>query len=173
MYVFCREFRLGKPLAHQLRSVLPVNFRQLRELMQNYRLERTGLPPLEFTGDLIVEAAGSDPDVATEGRTTDVAIYAADDGQLLVSVRYNSPFLAECDAFVEAVNTADEAYELLCIYSPCDRIVTKRFDRNDPERLRTVERKLLRQYDQQVLYVMGQLRRYTESREPEHGQATA
>ncbi len=140
--------------------------------MQDFKLERTGLPPLEFTGQLIVESIGSDPDIATEGRTTDIAIYAANDGQLLVSVHYHSPHRGEPDAFVEAVDSADQAYELLCIYSPCDRIDTKQFDRNDLGRLRTVERKLLRQYDQQVLSVMEQLRLYSGSREPEPGQTT-
>lgn len=127
--------------------------------MENFELTRTALPGLTFRGTCLINCVGADPDDATGGRLTNVALYVADDGQFIVSISYRSPLGSEPNEdMVEAANTPLEVEEILSVYSPTDRLDDAVFGRDDAHR-RHVAAKLLRRYDKQVYAALEALSR--------------
>ncbi|MEZ6132627.1 MAG: hypothetical protein R3C59_28505 [Planctomycetaceae bacterium] len=124
--------------------------------METYTLQRTGLPPLSFQGLLLAESVGEDSDGTTQGRTHSIAVYETDDGEFVVSVRFQSPFTSELsDNIVEAVSTKDEVEEVLSLYDATERLDAKLFDDDPTKRGRQrVAAALQQRFDRQVLSVL-------------------
>lgn len=124
--------------------------------MITYTLQRTALPDLTFDGRRLAESVGMDADGATQGRTHSIAVYETDDGELIVSVRFNSPFESELsDSIVEAVRSVDEVEEVLSLYDATPRLDPNLFrcEPNQPKK-QSVANALQQRFDRQVLEVL-------------------
>ncbi len=123
--------------------------------MQTLTLARTALPGLTFTGKLLVEDLGKDTKDASHGRFHNIAVYEADDGQLIVSVQYRSHTVGEMpDDFVEAVDDFDEVDAVLSLYDPTVRAQFTELDQRESQRRQSVIAALTSAFDRQVANVL-------------------
>lgn len=131
--------------------------------MPEFRLPRTGLPEIEFSGDLLIDVPGEDPDGRTGGRRHDVSLYETDDDRFLLAISYHSPFPSESSIhFVEAVSSIQEFDDLLSLCSPTKFIERKMFrHENDYNAL---ARTLTQRYDFQVEQAIEAVKRAKAAR---------
>lgn len=124
--------------------------------MMRLTLPRTGLPDLEFLGQLLAESVGSDADGATQGRTHSVAIFETDDHEFVVAVSFDSPFEEELsDNIAESVRTPEEVEAFLSLYDATERVNRKRLREGLTEKkMQALFETLQQRFDQQVLKVL-------------------
>lgn len=124
--------------------------------MTRFTLQRTGLPDLDFQGQLLAESVGRDVDGAAQGRTHSLAIYETDDHEFVVAVSFSSPFDDELsDDIAESVRTPEEAEAFLSLYDASERLNRKRLREVLTEKkAQALFDTLQQRFDQQVLKVL-------------------
>ncbi|MEQ9408640.1 MAG: hypothetical protein RIK87_12970 [Fuerstiella sp.] len=124
--------------------------------MQTFALNRTGLPDLTFTGELLATVTGDDPDGMTEGRYHSISTYRTDDGQYVVCIECHSPFDSEMsDSIAEAVDTVEEIEATLSLYDPAERLNSELFAQNDRTSQQAVASCLTKRFDRLVLQMLN------------------
>ncbi len=131
--------------------------------METFTIERTALPELTFSGQLLAESIGEDTNGQSQGRVHELRVYETDDHQYIVSCRFRSPFESELsDSFVEVVDTIDEVEATLSLYDATERIDAAAFANGDAGRKQGVCTVLRERFDRLVLQVLDVL----NAREP-------
>ena len=123
--------------------------------MDTFTLQRTALPPLTFTGELLSESVGEDTDCSAAGRVHDIAIYRTNDAELIVSVRSLSPFATELsDSFVEAASSLSEVEEVLSLFDATERLDAGLFPDKAGRSRQCVATVMRKRFDHQVIHVL-------------------
>ena len=126
--------------------------------METFTIERTALPELTFSGQLLAESIGEDTNGQSQGRIHELRVYETDDHQYIVSCHFRSPFESELsDSFVEVVDTVDEVEATLSLYDATERIDVAAFANGDASRKQSVCTVLRERFDRQVLQVLTEL----------------
>lgn len=131
--------------------------------MARFSIPRTGLPDLEFDGELVFAASGNDADGSTAGRRHELCIYRTAAGEFLVSIAYRSPIESEVsDDYVEVAGSPAELEEMLSLYDPTGQVDQALLDTGDARTKSNVLQALTRRYDQLVAQILSA----AESSEP-------
>lgn len=125
--------------------------------MANYSIERSGLPPLEFSGRSLAHSQGCRDNPVTLGRWHDIHVYQADDGQYIVNVQFHSPLETEMsDSIADAVDELADVDDLLSLYDPTERLDREVLGSAMPKVSLAVTA-MVRAFDQQVTTVLNEI----------------
>lgn len=126
--------------------------------MKTYTLARTGLPPLQFEGELMAKA-GDRPDVdpAWTVRWHTSAVYATDSGRLVLLLQFHSDRHDELNQnTVLIASTVTKLAELIDEYDPVEYVADfpahPRWDKRRDDRARHIEN----QFDAMISDLMNQ-----------------
>jgi hypothetical protein len=87
--------------------------------VEDYKLTRTGLPPLAFTGTLVAEASSKSHQGPLQNRWHEVAVYQTKGGKWVGVVTFRTVWQGENDRHTAQVaDSADELVDLLTNYDP-------------------------------------------------------
>ncbi len=130
--------------------------------MSKFTLKRTGLPSLSFEGRILAESRGDRSLGKAGGRAHDIAVYRAEDGQLILAVNFVSPHCDETsDHIVEAVDSLEEIEAWLCIYDPNEHIASTAF--NSPQHLQAARTAIQRAFDEQTIRILNLIEQQTRT----------
>lgn len=87
--------------------------------MEEFKLTRTGLPPLAFTGELLAESDSKQHQGPLQNRWHELAVYRTAGGKYVGAVRFRTIWQGEHDRHTAAIaDTPAELVRLLSDYDP-------------------------------------------------------
>ncbi len=129
--------------------------------MEMFQVARTGLPDLEFMGECIANSQGEVPAETDGDRWHDLNVYRAADGEIIVSIAYQTTHPEESsDNYVETAASLEEVEGVLSLYNPIER-VNEDAIAGQRKPVQSVLQAITRRYDLQVNDVLEQLQKAT------------